>query len=178
MSGTSYKNTLKAELEDIVGGTPKLYVQIIDAYNSMLSDSVYDEDSETFIWSGKLTTFLEDAADISQSQYSRVMGTLTAMQCVVQLRRGTGTIDSKWAVLGPPTYRNYEFFRKQAGYRREKRVDPRDQMIKNLGRELMYINARIDRILDKLDYRETKEEIDQLYFTVDTQINKALDNEE
>lgn len=146
---------------------PKLYAKLATTYNAMLEAAEEREEDGAVIWTGALTSFVDEKADVPQSQYSRVIGTLTDMQCIAQLRRGSGRVPSQWAMIGPPTLEAYYYQRRQAGYRREKRVDPRDQLIKDVQRELAIQTERINRVVVHMGIAETPEDFSAMFRAVD-----------
>jgi hypothetical protein len=155
-----------AEVPEDLDAPPKLFVNIVNVYNALLKDSGIGENG-TVVWTGPLTSFVEEKAGVSQSQYSRVIGTLREMQCIGQLRRGSGSVHSKWAMLGPPTYENYKHQRRKAGYRREKKVDPTLQKVKMLEREIAFLNVRLERMLVSLGKKETQNDVEEIIRIVD-----------
>jgi hypothetical protein len=163
-----------ASIPEDLEAPPKLFANVVSVYNAMLKVANEDDETGAVIWVGSLTAFVEQEAGVAQSQYSRVIGTLREMQCIGQLRRGSGSVHSKWAMLGPPTYENYLHQRKKAGYRRERKIDPMVQRQQNLQRQLAYVDARIDRLMYKLGVSETDEDLEHIVNATNT-ITEAKD---
>jgi hypothetical protein len=138
---------------------PVIYQHCVDVYETMLKDATKldredvevqfalpeIEDDELLIWQGHLTSYLDERLGLGIPQYSRVVGTLREMQCIYQLRRGSGKATSVYILVGPPELKNYEYARERQGRVREKKYNRLEQEIAQIRQELLDLREKVER---------------------------------
>lgn len=108
----------------------KLLEHSAKVYAEMEKQAKYDDEHNTLLWEGHLTSLFEELG-YGVPSYTRIMNALKAMDCVVQLQRGNSASPSIWLLLRDPTKELYNFWR-ESEEKRPKRAKSSDQRLRDL----------------------------------------------
>jgi hypothetical protein len=130
---------------------PILLNQCVLSYNMMYehrSEKVYKIEDGTIypLFIGFTTPFLVEHADISVSNYSRIMTTLQSMNCILQVRRGNKAIESEWALLHRPTYEAFVGYKYREGVKQRVRKSTLQKQVQDLYNITRELRTELDQL--------------------------------
>jgi len=127
-------------------GLPKVYVHCKQTYELMLknkSSNVYEGKP---VYRGHLTKEMEEELGLTTAQYSRVINMLKEMNCIVQLKRGAGSVPSEWVLIDAPDFDAFKVIKGEKLDRMHKQKAPVDQRLKELIEIINDLEVRIEHL--------------------------------
>lgn len=110
------------------------------------------ESPEGIFWIGALTTLLKNVSGPgASSNYSQVVGALTDMGCIEQIRKGGGKAPSAWRLLHPPDSSLVTLIKGKRSSHRSSKAEQVDQEIATLNQRINNLERELRAVVKYLE---------------------------
>lgn len=132
---------------------PAQYNHCKTVYSAMEDNSQEElvDGAKVKVWTGHSTKLFAELG-LPTPYYTTVMHKLQAMGCLIQLHRGGGGGESKWALIHAPTREVYETSKDRATGRPSEK-DAHDQRMRDMQNRIVELSTDLEQMQSDYDLR-------------------------